>query len=370
MKRFISILFALLLLCGCFPEQPYDLLPTENSTYSVGSPARYWSNGYFGNLVVDNLTLAGIPVGGDNVTGAGTVGKMAKWTAADKIGNAINTDTEVASAVTLKHTQGTDTTLGTQTADLNMGTKAITNVGTVDGVDVSAHASRHDSTLVGGSDSLYMVNLATFDRKDTYETMPNTAQFGNTLTGGRGSVNLYYSEIWCDTGNQANDISATGCWTPFYINYGYNNYCLRGYSHFQVNITTNKAESWVGVFAGPTTFPTTSSNHVGFKLIETAGAGDFKATLYASNGDGSNGTETAIATNVGSAMGIWCGFIYGLSDIKYYLSTDPSLPMVLVATHTTNRPTNIGVYPGVFIKTTEAVVKELVMWNWRWTGGQ
>jgi hypothetical protein len=138
MKRFISILLVLLLFCGCFPEQPYDLLPTENATYSVGSPARYWDTGYFGNLVVDNLTIAGVPVGGDNVTGTGTTGKLAKWTASDKIGNAANTDTEVASAVTLKHTQGTDTTLGTQTADLNMGTKAITNVGLVDGVDVSA----------------------------------------------------------------------------------------------------------------------------------------------------------------------------------------------------------------------------------------
>lgn len=35
------------------------------------------------------------------------------------------------------HTQGTDTTLGVQTADLNMGTHDITNVGLVDGVDIS-----------------------------------------------------------------------------------------------------------------------------------------------------------------------------------------------------------------------------------------
>ncbi len=43
------------------------------------------------------------------------------------------------------------------TGDLNMGTKAITNVGNVDGVDVSVHATRHQS---GGADSIKLDDLA------------------------------------------------------------------------------------------------------------------------------------------------------------------------------------------------------------------
>jgi len=44
------------------------------------------------------------------------------------------------SAVPITHTQGTDTSLGIQIADLNMGTHDITNVGLVDGVDISTLA--------------------------------------------------------------------------------------------------------------------------------------------------------------------------------------------------------------------------------------
>lgn len=46
------------------------------------------------------------------------------------------------------------------TGDLDMGTNAITNVGNVDGVDVSGHASRH---LSGGADSIKLDDLASPD---------------------------------------------------------------------------------------------------------------------------------------------------------------------------------------------------------------
>jgi len=62
------------------------------------------------------------------------------------------TAADIKDAVTKKHSLGSDTTLGTQTADLNMGGKAITNVGNVDGVDVSAHDTATQNVHGIGSD--------------------------------------------------------------------------------------------------------------------------------------------------------------------------------------------------------------------------
>jgi hypothetical protein len=58
----------------------------------------------------NNATVVTIPAGG--ITGSGTNGNITKWTGAGTVGDATNTDAEVASAVSLKHTQGTDTALG------------------------------------------------------------------------------------------------------------------------------------------------------------------------------------------------------------------------------------------------------------------
>jgi hypothetical protein len=74
----------------------------------------------------------------DNTTGVGTNNYIVKWTGTSTQGNATNTDTQVSDAVGKAHMQGTDTSLGTLGADLNMGVNDITNVGLVDGVDVSA----------------------------------------------------------------------------------------------------------------------------------------------------------------------------------------------------------------------------------------
>jgi hypothetical protein len=62
-------------------------------------------------------------------TGAFTAGRMAVINnASGIIEQGTNTDTEVTDAVTKKHTAGTDTTLGTLTADVNMGTHKLTGL--------------------------------------------------------------------------------------------------------------------------------------------------------------------------------------------------------------------------------------------------
>jgi len=79
----------------------------------------------------------------DEVTKTGdfTAGRIAKINnATGIIEQGTNTDTEVSDAVTKRHTQNTDTALGTQTQDLNMGTHKI--IGVVDPVNPQDAATK------------------------------------------------------------------------------------------------------------------------------------------------------------------------------------------------------------------------------------
>jgi hypothetical protein len=97
MKRIIAVLFVFIVLfAGCFPE-----------TYISGSA---------------------VPMGG-NLSGSATT-----------IGDATNSNTQLTAAIIDSHPTGGDTTLGIQAGNLNMGWNNITNVGLVDGVDVSTLA--------------------------------------------------------------------------------------------------------------------------------------------------------------------------------------------------------------------------------------
>lgn len=90
-KELLAAILALCLSLGCFPVPARTLVgdyvnvvPYANDTYNVGSPTRYWNNGYFDNLFVNSLS--GIVTGG-NVTGTGSNNKLAYWTSPSSIGN-------------------------------------------------------------------------------------------------------------------------------------------------------------------------------------------------------------------------------------------------------------------------------------------
>jgi len=91
--------------------------------------------------------------GTDNITGAGASGYMTKWSDEDTLVAGTNTDTDVADAVSKRHSSGSDTALGTQLEDLNMGTFAITSVGNVDGKDVSSLATAAEAVTAAKLDA-------------------------------------------------------------------------------------------------------------------------------------------------------------------------------------------------------------------------
>jgi len=121
-----------------------NLTPVKSNYYYIGSPTYVWNGGYFNNLTTNELniyngntwvsrdgagnmiltdaisgthTLADLVVGsGGNVTGAGTNTYITGWTSGSTIG---------------------DSPLSINAGALDMGTLPITNVGLVDGVDVS-----------------------------------------------------------------------------------------------------------------------------------------------------------------------------------------------------------------------------------------
>lgn len=186
--------------------------------------------------------------------------------------------------------------------------------------------------------------------------LPNSSQFTLTLTAGRGSASYAFTTVSLSSGNQTNDTVQLFSTSSF----AFDNSNASGKLAFGTRImpssTTNKSEMWFGFFNHVSTFPTTTQHHVGFRLVETAGAGDGNAILYASNGNGTNGTQTQIATGVGQFESQDVAIIQHQSSIDFYLAG------VLVATHTTNLPTYQPWYFGMAVKTTEAVAKTATLY--------
>lgn len=91
------------------------------------------------------------------------------------------------------HIQGADTTLGIQTADANWGGFGITNVGLVDGVDISAsvHAQNTDWTLLnatGGVNLIHNGYIASDMRTDRWSLNDDNTFFGVDVAGGLGGL--------------------------------------------------------------------------------------------------------------------------------------------------------------------------------------
>ena len=291
------------------------------------------------NEVVPKRYLDAAIAGAGGIGGAGTAGTIPKFSAATTLTDSIITDS--GTAVTI-----TGGLVVTENITMSAGKL-------VDGVDVSAHADRHE---YGGADETNIKDQQMINSNALMSPGGGSpTSFTTTLTGGRGSAYSTVATIFANTGNPSviNDVTGFVVWaSDYWLDYSLQGNRYRFSGRMASASTTNKSEMWVGYFSNTTTFPTVTSNHIALRLIETAGAGDGNAILYASNGNGVNGTQTQIETG-GKQYDIWDYSIkYMAGDIKFYEGMNGAA-IALKATHTTNRPQWTGGYFGIWVKTTD-----------------
>lgn len=95
---------------------------------------------------------------------------------------------------------------------------------------------------------------------------------------------------------------------------------------------TADQEAWFGVFAANNARPTDTSNHIAFKIVDN--------DIYASCGNGVSGTQRLAVENFTALLNLDCFFKYMADDIKFYVNG------ALVETISTNRPSELLLYPG------------------------
>lgn len=173
--------------------------------------------------------------------------------------------------------------------------------------------------------------------------------FTNTVTGTGSLLNSWgYASIRTGTTNGSNSgsVCTVALWldkdTPFWRRR------VRVELGPDYNYPPDLSQFWFGFFATNNTLPVITSAHVGFLIYSGANGAD--PTIYASNGNGTNGTQTAIRSIVAGEMVI-LEIHYGQDSIRFWINGE------LVATHTTNRPDNVNTYLGVWITNAEAADK-------------
>ena len=183
-----------------------------------------------------------------------------------------------------------------------------------------------------------------------------------TLTGGRGATMHQWLYIRADTGDQANDL--TGKVVYGGIGFDKDVAGLRPIVGLRLmpHIDPAKSEGWLGCFNNSNTFPTITSPHIGWRLVETTGAAN-SGILYASSGNGTNGTQTQIKTGIGLYHTTDVMFIFNVTAIYFYLYSGGAWSLAATHTHGVQpTPEKDSLYFGVWDKTTEAVVKELALY--------
>lgn len=206
------------------------------------------------------------------------------------------------------------------------------------------HAEDHE---FAGGDQVDISSSMVLDKGLANFGMGEANSWLITLTGGRGSVKVGWFQMEVATGNVANDVTGSVTnvgWDNFYVAPvdAYN-------ARFSVKLAMSSAsniEWYVGAFDNNTTYPTTTSKHIGFRCTN--------GTIYATNGDGANGTQTAVDTQYAWTQ-VPYSFIIGTSHVLFFddYSATP------LTTHTTDIPYWNNMNIGAWVKTTDGTVHKL-----------
>jgi hypothetical protein len=207
---------------------------------------------------------------------------------------------------------------------------------TVDGVDVSAHATRHQWNSNDALNIIYnFLSLADLTLVQGIVS--------STISGAGGTAYDAHHELDLTTGAvNGNYAGLVDPWAKWFDQYGVG--CWSIYFRMKTDSAVTNMEFWTGWFSDGSTYPTATSEHIGVKLINQV--------LSVTNAHAGVETATQIATGVGTYTNYYF-LIYNRinnSAIDYYWSTD-NITWTLV-THSTNIPHDVGLCEGTWTKTT------------------
>ena len=216
-----------------------------------------------------------------------------------------------------------------------------------DGLDMAAHASRHQ---FGGADALNIKDSIFQATPRIYKAWWDTTGFIQnkdaeaTIALNSAQLGMMYLGTGATSGRKASVYAAVALYHANNDNYR---------TRFATKISTWAASQasqtiYVGCYLTPTA-PTATQNHIGFVIEGSA--------LYATNADGTTETKSAKILNT-IQWGIYnLYYVYkGTNFIKFYVNGS------LAATHTTNIPNNQYLKPLYYVINSAAVDKQIYCW--------
>lgn len=219
--------------------------------------------------------------------------------------------------------------------------------------DVFATKTHQTTHKWKGADELNIKDLMIFQPALYYAGFGSDGFWQSTTTSTGGSF-IGYALSGVSTGATVSSQSGRVSFTGWFFQHGNPSFNHRSKTRISPSTITSQMDFWVGYFSSGTTYPTGTSNHIGFQLVSTDGD---SADLYATNGDGTNNTRTLVLENVGQFASVDLGIKYITTGIEFYVND------TLATTHTTNRPNSVSLNPGFWISNSVAENREVYIFQ-------
>jgi hypothetical protein len=195
----------------------------------------------------------------------------------------------------------------------------------VDGLNLASHVLRHKWL---GDDALNIKDLF-FQFAALYYKLWSDLNGFTSLVSGSGSNTPGFSYLTLLTGTTSGSRAGAYATQNYWLAYSDGTYRYRVMARHNPLSPLTNSEYWFGILNLPTS-PSYTQKHVAFQILN--------GRIWASCGDGTNGTQVDTGVDLGATGTADIYFKYMASDIKYYIGG------VLKATITTNRPNNWSGY--------------------------
>jgi hypothetical protein len=195
----------------------------------------------------------------------------------------------------------------------------------VDGLNLASHALRHKWL---GDDALNIKDLF-FQFAALYYKLWSDLNGFTSLVSGSGSNTPGFSYLTLLTGTTSGSRAGAYATQNHWLSYSDGKYRYRVMARHNPQSTLTNSEYWFGFLNVPTN-PSYTQKHVAFQILN--------GRIWASCGDGTNGTQVDTGVDLGATGTADLYFKYMANDITYYIGG------MLKATITTNRPNSFQAY--------------------------